>query len=198
MNIAPETLISWMNTIRNYSNTQYQYTILENFWESQIKSKLWLTTTLKNCISSTPENIFIFGGWFGVLGTLLCENFNMKEIYSIDKDPMCEVIGEKLNPKVKFLTSKMEEFIYPSVPFVVINTSIEHMTQDIYTQWYENIPSGTLVALQGNNFYECKGHIRCSNSITEFKIKNPLTNYLFEGELDCTQFTRFMTIGYKE
>lgn len=198
LKINSEILINWMNVIRlNQDNNAQQYRILESFWESQIKSKSWLINVMKEISNHTIENVFIFGGWYGVLGTLLYEYFP-SDIYSIDMDPDCKKIGEMLNPKVNFLVSSMENFTYNVSPSLVINTSTEHITQEIYNQWYRKIPSYTLVVLQGNNFYDCQEHVRCSSSLQDFKRMNPLSRYLYEGELDCTQFTRYMTIGYKE
>ena len=41
--IRPERVVQWMNVLRSYQHDiPLQYRLLENFWESQIKSKVWL------------------------------------------------------------------------------------------------------------------------------------------------------------
>jgi hypothetical protein len=56
-----------------------------------------------------------------------------------------------------------------------------------------NVP----IILQGNNFFSCPEHIRCSTNLDDFNKKNPLEKVIYTGELNCVQFTRYMTIGYK-
>jgi hypothetical protein len=65
------------------------------------------------------------------------------------------------------------------------------------TDWFDNIPEGTLVVLQardndpGEQFYSPK----------DIQQKFPLSQVLYSGSLDLedpeTQYTRFMTIGVK-
>lgn len=202
LNIFSDDFINWMNVLRS-SNAATQYRILENFWESQIKSKAWLISELKNIVGAElNENVYIFGGWFGMLGTLLLHNLNCKNVYSVDIDAECLNIGKHLNPKNIFLTESMNTFLYDNNPSIVINTSTEHVSQEIYDAWYNNIPSESLIVLQGNSFFESSEHIRCCENLEHFKQLNPLEQYLYTGELTCPgpngNYTRFMTIGYKK
>ena len=192
--IAANRFVYWMNAVRLHTGEQ-QYRILESFWESQITSKIWLINAIKS-LNIPFDSVYIFGGWFGVLGGLLLDQYNVN-VYSIDIDKEVANIGQQMNPDVVFFTSDMKDFLYPTTPNLIINTSTEHITQETYNQWLQNIPTGALVILQGNDLYSCVEHIRCTKSLEEFNEHNPLNRILYTGSLNCKTFTRWMTIGYK-
>lgn len=197
MMLKNERVIQWMNVIRETQGSE-QFRILESFWESQILSKQWIIDTLKSLKITPSGSIYIFGGWFGVLGGMLLDTYkNDVTIYSIDIDPETKRIGEKLNPDVTFITSNMKDLLFQEYPSLVINTSTEHISQETFDIWMEQIPKFIPVVLQGNNFFSCTEHIRCCKTLDEFKIMNFLGLTKYEGSLDCKQFTRYMTIGYK-
>jgi hypothetical protein len=80
-------------------------------------------------------------------------------------------------------------------PDTFINTSCEHIEN--FTNWFNLIPKGKLVALQSNNYFELPEHVNCVNDIDEFKQQAPLSNIIYEGELELEKYTRYMIIGYK-
>lgn len=195
--ISNERFINWMNIVRA-THGPLQYRILENFWESQISSKQWLLDTLKNLNISCNGVVYIFGGWFGVLGGMLKDTHpNIKEVFSIDIDQESKSIGSQLNPDLTFITCDMQNINFSVPPSLVINTSTEHITQAVFDNWIKKIPSKVPIILQGNNFFSCVEHIRCSINLQEFQKMNSLDVIKYAGELDCRQFTRYMTIGYK-
>lgn len=195
INISSDRIINWMNAIRNSSGND-QYRLLENFWESQLKSKAWLINTLKYLNLPQDGNVYIFGGWYGVLASLIKDNFNYKNIYSIDIDPVCEVIGKDLDDRINFITSDMVDVVLTD-PVLIINTSTEHIDQITFDKWLKNMPPDVPIILQGNNFFECDEHVRCCINIEEFKQLNRMTKYLMEGSLQCNPFYRWMTVGYR-
>ena len=81
------------------------------------------------------------------------------------------------------------------VPDTIINTSCEHIEK--FTEWFNAILKDKLVVLQSNNYFEIDDHINCVKNITEFKQQAPLSNIIYEGELELEKYTRFMLIGYK-
>ena len=98
----------------------------------------------------------------------------------------------------------MATFKYPTKPNYVINTSTEHVTQETYDIWWNNIPSGTKYLIQSNNFFALEEHIRCSDTMDEFLDINHLQdNNEWVKEIDCGMrsdgepFIRFMAIGVK-
>lgn len=194
--IKNSRFIQWMNVVRTSEGTE-QFRILESFWESQIISKQWIIDVLDELNIPCYGSVYIFGGWFGVLGGMLRDKYtHISDIYSVDIDPEAKRIGEKLNSDVTFITSDMKTFSFPKKPSLVINTSTEHVSQDTFNMWLERVSKFTPVILQGNNYFSCSEHVRCSNSLKEFQEMNALGTTLYKGSLDCKQFTRYMTIGY--
>ena len=187
-----------MNVVRDTSGTD-QYRLLENFWASQLRSKAWLINTIKILDLPQRGNVYIFGGWYGILASLIKDNFDYDAVYSIDIDAECEITGKLLDSRIKFVTSDMtnitkEEIINASL---IINTSTEHISQNTFDTWLNNMPDNVPIILQGNNYFSCEEHVRCSIDLEDFKKMNFLDVIHYEGELDCTQFTRYMIIGNK-
>lgn len=196
--IRVDRVIQWMNVIRDTSGTE-QYRLLENFWASQLNSKMWLIDTLKTLKLSQDGNVYIFGGWYGVLASLIKDNFKYNKVYSIDIDPYCKYMGTKLDDRIEFVTGDMKDIISEefSNTGLIINTSTEHVYQPVFDQWLSIIPTNIPIVLQGNDFFSCIEHVRCSKSLEEFKHMNRLTRYIMQGSLQCDPFTRWMTVGYK-
>jgi hypothetical protein len=195
--ISHKRVIDWMTVIRN---TKDNYRILENFWASQIESKFWVLEKAKTLVTKDIHNIFIFGGWYGILAQILVDNIPDIQVTSIDIDPACVELGNLMSgndSRIKFVTESMDMYNNYVTPCLVINTSTEHVTQEVYDSWWNNIPKNTSVIIQGNNYFSCEEHIRCSTNIEEFKQQNHISSTLFEGELDCVQFSRYMAIGIK-
>jgi hypothetical protein len=185
---------SWMNVIRNeYINRDK---LLECFWESQLLSKYWLCQELSKV--SKPSSIIIHGAWYGSLaGILLDEFLEVESIECVDIDPECKEYVRKFNPdqRVSSTTCSMEQYIYHSTPDIIINTSCEHVTQDVYDEWYGNIPNGALVVVQSNNMFHIEEHINCSSSLEEFTEKSGMTNIIMSDTLGIPNAERYMIIG---
>ena len=90
---------------------------------------------------------------------------------------------------------KGEPKLCQEVPDTIINTSCEHIEK--FTEWFNAILKDKLVVLQSNNYFEIDDHINCVKNITEFKQQAPLSNIIYEGELELEKYTRFMLIGYQ-
>ena len=90
---------------------------------------------------------------------------------------------------------KGEPKLCQEVPDTIINTSCEHIEN--FTKWFNAIPKDKLVALQTNNYFDLPEHINCVKDINQFKQQAPLSNIIYEGELELEKYTRFMLIGYK-
>lgn len=203
LNVSTERIITWMNTIREEAETK-KYRLLENFWASQLHSKAWLVNTIKQKLSIVDGNVYIFGGWYGILAQLIVDNLDTNKVYSIDIDEECQMVGSKLSNKdrkIIFLTKDMKNFLEYDNPALIINTSTEHVNQTTFEYWMDAVPNNVPIVLQGNNFYDCKEHIRCTKTLEDFKESNLLKKYVYAGELICQgptgPFTRFMSIGYK-
>jgi hypothetical protein len=200
-----DQIIKWFNMIRDLPEPE-RTRGMDAFWDGQVHSKIWLSEILnKHCDSSTPSNIYIFGGWLGVLANILFQNskFYIDTIYNIDLDPWCQSNSEKLNEtyykmqRYKAETADMKDYEYHDTTDIVINTSTEHVTQEIYDVWYGTIPAGSLVVIQGNDFFSCDEHVRCSKDLDEFMTMNHVHEPIFSGQLKTSMYNRFMCVFKK-
>ena len=187
--------------------------------DGQLNSKLWLLDRIKGIDLGT---VFICAGWYGILATMMFEDENIyvDKIRSFDIDDSCWKVAEDFNRpwtkdnwKFKALTQDIlginytehswtfwskknnrESYPITDIPNTIINTSCEHIEN--FTDWVNLIPAGKLVALQSNNYFEIEDHVNCVNSLDEFKQQAPLSNIIYEGELELEKYTRYMLIGY--
>jgi hypothetical protein len=205
ININTEDLIFWFNAIRELPD-QERTRALDAMWSGQIQSKAWLANTLEQYVDK-PVNVYIFGGWIGILASMLFQSkLEIKKIRSIDIDPWCERVADMVNKRYemdewrfKALTANMCNYDYDwgISSDVVINTSSEHITQIQYDTWYRNITPGSLVVVQGNNFFACPEHCRCSVDLIDFEIQNHVKNPVFSGQYHTNEYTRYMSIWRK-
>lgn len=195
MIIDLDHLHHYMHAIRCSEN---KTRTLDAFYNGQIKSKVWLIENLRPYIND-PVTIEIHGGWFGVLASLLFQNLSdIKSIISIDIDPDCKYIAEEIN-RIEFLQNRFYAITKDMLDYdiksdIIINTSCEHLTQDAYEIWLDNIPYTSLIVLQGNN-YMIDEHIRISTDLEEFCRQSKINQVIFSGELDLPLYKRFMIIG---
>jgi hypothetical protein len=206
--INTSELVHWFNAIRNITDHDLRTRALDSTWSGQIESKAWLVNELQSYIMpNSRPNIYIFGGWTGILANMILQSpINPNKVRSIDIDSWCETIADNVNKihemdgwRFKAVTADMETYEYQSDirPDVVINTSSEHVSQEVYDSWYDRIPSGTLVVVQGNNYFDCIEHVRCSSSLDEFFIQNLAKNVYWKGILKTDMYDRFMAIWRK-
>ncbi len=196
MNIDTEHLHYWMMAIRNSSDPMRT---MDAFYRGQIKSKEWLVHRLEHWIKE-PAEIEIYGGWVGVLASLLFQSrVPIKKITSIDIDKECEATALMMNKQEeiegRFSAVTADMCTYNSTADVAINTSCEHLTQQQYDQWLSQLPKDCLVVLQSNN-YDIPEHVRWHKSFDEFKDTCGI-HFLWGGELQTQLYTRYMIIGRK-
>jgi hypothetical protein len=200
------------------NNTKYDK---DCFSRGQLQSKLWLVSELKN-LDVGLGTVFLCAGWYGTLAVMLFESgIKIDKIRSFDIDPGTVDIAEVFNKlwftnkwQFKSLIQNIQDIDYrehtwqywsnannrmsypiTDVPNTIINTSCEHIEN--FKEWYNKIPTGKLVVLQGNNYFEIPEHVNCSKDIEEFSNKSPMTTVLYKGALELPKYTRFMKIGYR-
>jgi len=171
------------------------------FSHGQITSKLWLCQELEQ-LAWTSNYTQVYGGWHGLVSFLLLsrEKFQVNRIESFDMDPSCEAIANLINEnwlKQGKFNAYTEDCNIPmlGIPDLVINTSTEHFSS---LAWFDKIPKGTRVALQGNNMAH-DDHVVHSNSLTDFANQFKLADVAYSGSRDFKyptwSFTRYMIIG---
>jgi hypothetical protein len=176
------------------------------FSQGQVESKLWLCEQLERINWNHNPTIWILGGWQGVLSFLLFSRnqLNIKQIRSYDVDPTCEPVADMINNtwvvdnwRFKAHTEDCTYLDYSSNPDIVINTSTEHFQNN---KWFDNIPSGTLVCIQGNDLNH-EDHFSHYKNFEQFKNSFKFQNIMYEGEKNFSypdfKFTRYMIIGIK-
>lgn len=200
MKVELDDILFWMDAIRNSDD---RYRTLESFWKGQIKSKVWLVEKLEEMRSTSYKklNIAVYGGWNGVLASLL---FNSKlpieNIISIDIDPTCKEIAKTVNMRQvmegRFESVTADMTTYTAMADIVINTSCEHITQEQYNSWLINQPDDALFVLQSNNYFELDEHVRCSIDLEDF-VRMSNVNTLWQDKMELPKYNRFMIIGQK-
>jgi len=173
------------------------------FSSGQISSKIWLCKELEKT-RWISKSTAIYGGWYGITAFLLLSRskFKVKKIRSYDVDPACESMADLINEnwvwqdwKFKAVTEDCNN-IQPQAD-LIINTSTEHFDTN---HWFNNIPKGTRVVLQGNNMKH-DDHVVNSKNINAFINNYPLSQIKYKGQLDFEypswSFSRFMIIGTK-
>jgi hypothetical protein len=186
-----------MQAIRQSNNPMRT---MDAFWSGQLKSKEWLieSLALHVPIKDGPYSIDIHGGWVGVLASMLFQStIPVKNIRSIDIDPLCQHVatmmnkGEEIEGRFKSITSDM--CTIRSDANIIINTSCEHITQEQYDLWVSGHPHNSVLVLQSNN-YDIPEHVRTASNLDEFK-KQCNIDVLWSGEMDLPLYKRFMIIG---
>lgn len=181
----------------------------ECFSQNQFDCKTWLI----DCLNQYPYHfknktkdsidIAILGGWYGFMAKLISTNFTLKpidNIYSYDFDPVAKKIGKTLFPEVTFIEKDITTLDLNEKHFsIVINTSCEHIEQDLLYKSIDTAPPKTLFVLQSNNYTEIQQHINCVRNLDHFRnqYKTSLEN-IRAFELEKEKYTRFMIIGVKK
>jgi len=174
------------------------------FSSGQMTSKIWLCEELEK-LNWQSSLTWIYGGWYGLTAMLLCSRgkFSVDKIESYDIDPSCQPVAEMINDNWLIQEHKFKAYtadcaiLNPVDVDLIINTSTEHFDS---LAWFDRIPRGTRVVLQGNNMPH-DDHFVNSASLTEFSDQYPLTEYMYSGTKEFVYptwgFTRYMVIGIK-
>jgi len=196
----------------------------DHFSRGQIMSKLWLMNIIDEHIEiDSIQNIVLYGGWYATIAYFLFERFtNIEKLYSLDLDPDARWISDKFNyPQCYDQSWRFKAFeadvcnlqwkkrakntwyieqlvaendvVCDIRPDLIINTSCEHMDDT----WFEQIPSGKLVCLQTNNYFENTQHINCVNNTAEAEEKYQFSQLIYSGSLDTPEYERYMLLGIK-
>ena len=181
------------------------------FSSAQIQSKIWLVDRLERTLEEHRPiedgyRIWILAGWYALANFLIRtrNKIPVLEVRSFDQDPTCEPIADAINNlwvyrawEFKAQTVDINLLEYKPKPDVVINSSVEHMTS---SQWYTNIPTGTMVCLQASGMLD-EDHVNSMSSIKDLMLKYPMSEQLYEGvkrfEFEDKAFNRVMIIGIK-
>lgn len=179
---------------------------------SQVTCKKWLLDELAESCGTEFGNIYILGGWYGVLGAMFLhdQRYTIQQVVSIDIDPQCKPIADALNRthvqsrQFVSMTGDVYDLDYARLvrsgagdakPDLLINTSCEHLADTV--SWLEQIPEGAMMAVQSNDYFDCEEHINCVPDLKSFEIQTPLSQVFYQGQIELKKYKRFMLIGVR-
>lgn len=173
-----------------------------SFTPDLVFSKLWLIRELAK-ISPDVSTMYVLGSWYGNLALLLHRypQVQVDRVINVENNPeFLKGSQNLLNTadvgNVEYMLKDANDLDYRKLGQngVVVNTSLNDIKG---TDWFENIPTGTLVAMQARDQVENKQF----SSPEDIEQKFPLDQVLYSGSLDLedpeTEYTRFMVIGVK-
>lgn len=182
------------------------YTLAGSYTPDLVFSKLWLTRELERVlntqgIDSVPV-AYILGSWYSNLSTILRKsNTPIQHIVDVERNKQWLKTGQQIQQhmnidNVEYMAADANKIDYRQLqdPGVVINTG----TNDIADLgWFDNIPSGTIVVLQGRDQVKNNGVASPDELLERF----PLETVLYQGTIDLedpeTEYQRSMAIGIK-
>jgi hypothetical protein len=165
-------------------------------------SKYWLMQELAK-IQPEISVAYILGAWYCNLAVYL-EKFQqpkVDKIINVETNKEFLSTGKKILDQlgadgVEYMLQDANDLDYRQLNSqgVVINTSLNDIRG---REWFDRIPSGTLVALQGRDQTDIQKFASADNIQQAF----PLSQVLYSGGLELqdpeTDYRRFMTIGIK-
>ena len=198
--------------------------IQDSFSRGQVKSKIWLVEELEK-LGANLGNVVVLAGWMGQIIDYFENRVEFVKARVVDMDEQSCIISDyftnldllkeyrvkavnenifdldlKLGgyylPIVNFKKEEKKSYVEVFQPDTIINTSAEHMPDD----WYFNIQKKNFerpptVVIQSNNLFDVPEHVNCVHSVDHMKKKYPMSEVLYEGELQLQGYKRVMLIG---
>jgi hypothetical protein len=178
------------------------YTLAGSFTRDLIASKVWLLEKLEQ-IQQHYTTMYILGSWYGNLAVYITlqPTIQVDRIINVETDvEMLDTSQSILDrvgaTNVKYMLSDANELDYRQLGTagVVVNTSLTDMQG---RDWFDNIPAGTLVAMQSRDHDPG----RAAHSTQDIMDRYPLSQVLYHGTMQLrdpqTEYTRYMVIGVK-
>ena len=214
-NVTKENLFSKfkMNffTLSSYVQATYDPEVSKNLnfeavrdslSDGQTASKLWVVDEVSKFLGFRDKSVCVFGGWVGLLCRFFIDIPGVKSVANVEIDGTLELVNRYVmsghQDKFQFIHSDMYEFPYQDREFdVYVNTSGEHIPS--LKEWIEMIPTGKIVCIQSNDYFQHPQHINCVNNVAEleaqaFAAKN-VKDVVYRGTLELPIYNRFMIIA---
>ena len=178
------------------------YSLAGSFTHDLVASKVWLLTELAR-IAPQVGTVYVLGSWYGNLGVLLALDpvIRYKRLINVETDRKFLQASKRIHNHLgigntEYMLADANKLDYRQLgpDGVVINTSLTDMEgQD----WFDRIPSGTLVAMQSRD-HDPGNEAHSTQDILD---RFPLSEIIYDGELELadpeTEYTRYMVIGIK-
>lgn len=182
------------------------YSLPGSYTDDLVISKLWLAHELKKIIGQSPVPVaYVLGSWYGNMSTILRKmQVPIDLIIDVEKNAKWLRTGQHIQHKmgiqgVEPLAADANSIDFDQLgdPGVVINTSTNDMPDK---GWFDNIPPGTIVALQGRD-HQPPGSEHVYTRPEEILELYPLEKILYQGSKHLedpeTEYNRHMVIGIK-
>ena len=178
------------------------YSLEGSFTRDLVFSKLWLLQELAK-IQPQIITMYILGAWYCNLALFVdrYQQVKVDKIINVETDREFLSTGKSLLDQagadnVEYMQADANDIDYRQLGSngVVVNTSLTDMPG---TDWFKNIPTGTLVVLQARD-HDPGEQFAGPEDIEQ---KFPFDQVLYSGGLALedpeTEYTRFMIIGIK-
>jgi len=178
------------------------YSLAGSFTRDLTASKVWLLSELER-IQSNCSTIYMLGSWYGNLALYMTLEGRIQadKIVLVEKDKKFLSTSKKLldlagADNVEYMLEDSNKLDYRQLgeSGVVINTSLTDMQG---RSWFLNIPTGTLVVMQGRDHDPNRSFSSTQDIVDRF----PLSEVLYHGRMQLrdpeTEYTRYMVIGRK-
>lgn len=178
------------------------YSLQGSFTHDLTTSKVWLLQQVSKVVDQV-DTVYVLGSWFGntSLFMTLQPEFDYNKIVNVEVNAdmltqsqrMLNHVGAK---NVQHMLRDANKLDYRQLGKngLVINTSLNDMPG---RAWFDNIPKGTLVAMQARDQTQERPFHRINDILKLY----PLSQVLYKGSLNLqdpeTDYTRFMVIGRK-
>ena len=154
-------------------------------------------------INPAISTVYILGSWFGNLALYMTLDpmLQVKKIINVETDRsmldqskrMLDHVGAR-NVEYMLKDANTLDYRQLGTDGAVINTSLTDMDG---TEWFQNIPDGTVVVMQARDRVDRKPFYSTDDILQKF----PLDQVLYQGSLKLkdpeTAYNRFMVIGRK-
>lgn len=161
-------------------------------------SKIWLALNLL-ALNKKFSTVYILGSWYGNMAYVLKKlNVPIDKTINVDINPAWLQFSKKLlgTENIEYMVKDANNLNYQQLDnnSIIINTSETDINGK---NWWNNIPKGTLVAIQSRDNAE---NVRYKN-IEELDTAYSMSKTLFLGTLNLIdpeiEYQRFMKIGLK-
>lgn len=176
------------------------YSLAGSFTPDLIRSKVWLLQELEQ-IAPRVGTVYILGSWYGNLSLYMFLQPTIKHgtVINVDLNPTWLKQSQRMLARVgansvQHMLADANDLDYRQLgrDGVVINTSLTNMPG---RSWFENIPAGTLVALQARDQDPGARFDSPEDIVKKFPLRQVLYSGTKQLEDPETQYRRFMVIG---
>lgn len=183
------------------------YTFEGSWTPDLVFSKLWLSRELKKILNSNQVEqipvVYVLGSWWGNMAVILNRaGVPVDKIVNVENNPVwlkhsAQLLKAMDINNVQSMKADANRIDYRQLtgPSVVINSSLNDIED---RGWFDHIPDGTLVVLQGRDQAASKNVYNSPDDILE---QYPLDEVFYSGTMELedpeTKYQRHMVIGVK-